>query len=394
VPQITTSDSTRSALNFGSIIALIFANGILTISQVSIASVYLPISISFNEEITGLGILSSIFFVGFGLAETPSGLLSSRIGPKKVLLLGATIIFLTVLLSAFSPTFEALVALRFMVGIGLGLTVPSTVVLTMRSVGRGSAGTGVGLVAMSSNVGAGLGIFGWSILSALYGWRASLVVDSLITGAVALLVFLLVPADVASSERSFSFKATRTLLANRKLQAVGLAMLGSGITGVLTGNFLVYYLEKVFDLQPGYAGSIAGAGYVAPIFTSIIIGRIYDRGLNAKLTIFGATVVLGLGTAIISIHSVYTGLAGVLICGVSSGPIGIVAFTAARRIAPSPNLEALSIGFVDSFALIGVFLGALSFPFLVLGLGYPVAWIVGGVVCIILTFPVLLLKDL
>jgi MFS family permease len=378
----------------GAVIALAFANGILTISQVSIASVYLPISVTFNAEITGLGILSSVFFVGFGLVETPSGLLSARIGPKKMTLVGAGIIFVAVLANAFSPTFGTLVAFRFLAGVGLGLTVPSIVVLTIRSMGHGASGTGVGILATSSNLGAGLGIFGWSILAALYGWRESLLVDAVITAAVGLMVFFMVPEDIASSDPDLSFRDLKTLLGNRKIQAIALVMLGTGVTGALTGNFMVYYLEKVFGLQPGYAGSIAGAAYFAPIFTSIFVGRVYDKGFSAKLIIIGCAAILSLGTAIIAVHSVYAALGGVLICGVFGGPIGIVAFAVARKTVSKANLETLTIGFVDTFALMGVFLGVLIFPFLVLGLGYPIAWVIGGAVGIILTFPIVFLKDL
>jgi predicted MFS family arabinose efflux permease len=374
--------------------AILFANGVMTVAQVSISSIYLPISVTFDEQITGLGILTSLFFIGFGIIEVPGGALSARVGPKKVALAGIAIVSLGVLGTAYAPTFDALIVLRFMVGFGLGLFFPSMVVLTVWSMGRGSSGMGVALVTVASSVGAGLGVFGWSVLAALYGWRASLLLDAAISAAVALMVFFMVPADKASSGPKVSVAGLRRILASRRLVALSLALLGLGATGVLSGSFMVYYLEKAFDLQPGYAGLISGLGYISTIFTSLLVGKLYDRGTNAGFLIFGATAALGLGTAILAVHSLYAAIAGALICGLAGGPAGTGSIAAARKLAPSPEMEALTISIADNFSLLGVFVGALYFPFLVLGLGYPSAWVLGGIVCVVLTAPVLFFKDL
>lgn len=372
-----------------------FANGVLTIAQISIPSVYLPISLTFNEQLTGLGILTSLFFLGFVVIEFPGGIWSSRVGPRRVAFTASGLVSAAVFASALSPSFAVLAALRFVVGFGVGLSVPSVYVIGMRAFGGRSTGLGVALVQGSSSLAAGLGLPGWSVLAAVFGWRTSLAVDGVLTASVAVLLVLLVPPDGATSVRqSLSVSDLSRLLSNRRLQIIALCLFGTGVTGTLTGNFMVYYLEKVFGMQPGYAGSISGIGYFGPILTAIYVGRLYDRGRDARYLIFAATVLLGLGTAILAIHSIYAAIVAVVVCGVAGSPIGTLAFAVTRRLAPTADLEPLAIGFVDSLALLGVFAGALVFPFLVLGLGYPSAWILGGSIGIILTIPVILAKEL
>jgi len=246
------------------------------------------------------------------------------------------------------------------------------------------------LLSVSSCIGSGLGIAGWSVLAQAFGWRASLFIDAAITALVAGAVLFMVPADEPFLGRAISLRGFRGMLADRDVQALSMCFFGTGVTGVLTGSFTVYYLEKVFDLQPGYAGSVSGIAYLGPIFTTVFAGRLYDRGTTGRRILFGSALALGLGTALLAVHSIYVVLFGVILCGLAGPPIGTIAFAAAKKLAPSPDLEAMTIGLVDTFALSGVFVGAFVFPFMVLGLGYPVAWMIGGVVGVLATAPVLL----
>ncbi|MDA4123219.1 MAG: MFS transporter [Thaumarchaeota archaeon] len=370
------------------------ANGVLAVAQTSISSVYLPISLTFDEQITGLGVLSSVYFLAVAVTEVPGGLFSSSLGPKRITLIGSTIASLAILATTFAPSFAVLVVLRVVVGAGLGLATPSMLVLTMRSLGKGASGRGVALFSIASSLGAAVGFPAWSILAADYGWRTSLFVDGAFTGAVTLVVLFMVPFDEGSStQRRMGFEL-RTILRDRRIQVLSLAFFGTGITVVLIGNFMVYYLETVLSLQPGYAGAITGLGALTPISSYLLFGRFYDRGVSARATVFGATVGLGIGTALVSIHSLIAAIVGIVVCGVSGPPISIAVFSISRRLAPRPDLEALTIGFVDAVSLVGVFAGALLFPLFVVALGYPLAWILGGAACIVLTAPVLAFKNL
>ncbi|MDA4123220.1 MAG: hypothetical protein OK456_08590, partial [Thaumarchaeota archaeon] len=76
------------------------------------------------------------------------------------------------------------------------------------------------------------------------------------------------------------------------------------------------------------------------------------------------------------------------------GPISVVAIVTARRTASSQELEPLVVGVADQFSLAGVFAGALVFPFLVVGLGYPPAWLIGASIVLVLAVPYMLMKEI
>ncbi|MDA4123218.1 MAG: MFS transporter [Thaumarchaeota archaeon] len=374
--------------------AILLANAVMAIAQVNVASVYLSISVTFDEQITGLGILTALLFVGLGLAEIPGGLLSSRTGPKKVTLAAIATVALASLASGYSPSFDALLILRFFVGVGLGLFFPSMVVLAIRSTSKGASGMGVGLVGVSGSLGGGLGTLSWSVLGAVYGWRTSLFLDASLTAAVGVLVFLMVPSDQRSATSSLSLSDFREIIARKKLVMLCLCLFGIGASGSLIGNFMVYYLEKDFGIQPGYAGFITAIGWLSLIFGSLLGGRLYDKGSHTGLLIFASTAAYGVSTIIVGVHSLYAATLGAVAWGFTGGMCGTAAIAAAKKLAPDAHLEALTIGMCDSFSLLGNFASGLYFPLLVLSLGYPLGWAIGGSVCIFLALPLVLFKDM
>ena len=78
--------------------------------------------------------------------ELPGGLFAFRVGAKKLLVVGGLITSAAAVASAASPTFDVLIALRFLTGMGLGFAFPPVVVLLIRNLKTGSAGLGATLV--------------------------------------------------------------------------------------------------------------------------------------------------------------------------------------------------------------------------------------------------------
>ena len=104
-------------------VSLLFMNVAFAINQTNIPSLYLHISSDFGQTILGLGVLTSSFFLGYGVTGLPSGILAARFGPKNVVVVGGLLNALSVLASALSPTFFALTILRFLAGAGFALAV-------------------------------------------------------------------------------------------------------------------------------------------------------------------------------------------------------------------------------------------------------------------------------
>src|SRR5215471_15175435 len=115
--------------NLPAAISLLSANAAMGILQTCVASLFYLISAEFHETVYGLGILTSVFFVCYGIFEIFGGILATRIGPKNLVTLGTSIIVVSTLTCYFSPNFLSLVLLRVVSGVGFGMFFPPVLVL-------------------------------------------------------------------------------------------------------------------------------------------------------------------------------------------------------------------------------------------------------------------------
>jgi len=392
----------RKTMNLAAVISLIFGNFAMMINQVNIASIYTfgtlshaaSISLDFNLSVYGLGILSSAFFLAYGAFEVPGGVLAAKMGPKKIVMYGTIANAVGVLGSALSPQFEALAVFRFVAGFGFSFAFPSILVLIVRYYKEGSEGFGVALMSISSALGAVAGYFGWAVLGGSVGWRPSLLLAGVLDIVSAIAMFASIPSDRLEPRFRIDTSHLRAFFVDKGLALMSLALFGIGSTFGLVANFMVYYLEGNFGLSPAAAGSITSISAVLPIVSAPLTARVYDRTKNVKLLLLVPTAGLSLGVCIAAIDSVYAAIVTVVLAGLASGMIFTVALAASREVAASnPAYESLTVAWVDSFSLFGNSVSPLYFSALVLATGYSEAWLIGGVVAIVLTMPILLLKS-
>lgn len=378
--------------NLPAVGGLVMVNIFLAVVQTNIASLNLPISLEFHQTLYGLGILSSAFFAAYTLFELPGGMLAFRVGAKKLLVAGGLIGSVAALAGALSPSFGVLIAMRFLVGVGLGLSFPPIVVLLIRNLRGGSSGIGAGLVAGSWSVGGGSGIFAWAILSVVLGWRPSLFLGGALALCSTLIVMRLLPGDAPLTSPVRMVSELRRVLLDREVMLISVAFLGAGGATAIIGGFMVYFLEQHLGLSPDSAGLIGGLTYLLPIFFSPFFGRLYDRGHSAKrILLFGAAL-LAIGVGVAALGSVLSSVASVLITGSATGIFYAIGFSAARDRSPTREMESFTVGLADSFSLLGSFASPLYFSAIVLDYGYPYAWLAGGVVVGVTAAPLILLR--
>ena len=374
------------------VIALATLNAIMAISQTNITSIYLQVSLDFHSSLYGLGILASSYFAGYGLFELPGGIVAAKIGPKKLIVLGGMLTTASLLACALSPSFLLLALFRASAGIGYGLVFAPCLVLMMRNLGSRSVGLGAAFGTISFSLGASVGIYAWAILSSWAGWRASLMVEFVITLASVLALVIIVPKDKQLPDLRVKWSQLNVEIANKPMLALILAAFGGGATAILTGSFLVYYLEKIFSMAPAEAGLIGALNFIAPLITGIVAGRLYDRGFNAKALIGAAAVSLTLGTAAIAYHSVYAAIVGSVIAGLAIGMGGTADYSVARDLSTKPEYESLNVGIVDAASLVGLFVAPLYFSTIAVSSGYPVAWLACSLPALVLFVPMLVVK--
>jgi MFS family permease len=145
-------------------------------STLSIAAPFVSQDLGLNPGATG--VLLSVFFWSYSLAQIPSGWLADRFGVGRVYATGFVIWASAATLTGLAPSFAVLVLLRLVMGAGQGIVFPAS----QRSVAnwfspkeRGGAtaaflsGMRVGQAAITTLGAATIAIYGWRFLFIVTG---------------------------------------------------------------------------------------------------------------------------------------------------------------------------------------------------------------------------------
>lgn len=125
---------------------------------------------------TEIGLLNTATFTAVALGRVLAGVIMDRVGRRPLLGLNLLIFAVGSLICALAPSYEILVAARFLVGLGLGGEIAIAVIMLSEFFSAKHRGTAVGLINVAA---AGLGnmlapLFGvivFAIFSGPDGWR-------------------------------------------------------------------------------------------------------------------------------------------------------------------------------------------------------------------------------
>lgn len=77
------------------------------------------------------GLIGSLALIGMLLGTMSVGILTDRLGRRRIMLASITVFSICMLITAFAPAAEVFGALRFLTGLGLGGVVPTCIALTV-----------------------------------------------------------------------------------------------------------------------------------------------------------------------------------------------------------------------------------------------------------------------
>jgi FSR family fosmidomycin resistance protein-like MFS transporter len=123
-----------------------------------------------------LGLVASLMYIASGLMQTPAGILVDRLGPSRVLIGGVGLFSASVLLSGLVPGFWWLAPLAILAGLGNAVFHPADYAIMTARVDPRRLGRAFGAHGVAGNLGwvaAPASVLG---LTALFGWRAALVI--------------------------------------------------------------------------------------------------------------------------------------------------------------------------------------------------------------------------
>ncbi len=346
-----------------------------------------------HSGVSGLGTLTSSFYLGVGIMQVPGGVLAAKWGPKRTVSTGILVSSLAVLGTSISSAILQVAILRFIVGAGMALVFAPSVVIMTRFLG-GKSGTGVGLINSAFDIGGLLGLFGWILLASVTGWRSTLVLSGSLGLITGLLVVALVPRDEKNLQFRFVTSKLAKILSDRNLIVLGLGSLGSNLGSVLISSFMAYYLQASLGETGAIAGIVAAMIVVLPIYTSLWGGRIYDRSKKPRRLL----ILSGLGMTAAMLVTVAPTLpaaaAGAVLGGIAVGPASTINFAAAKDLSRvEREYEGLTISWVNSISLTGSFWPPLIFSYFAKSFNYSAAWLAGAAMCFFLLVPLFFLRE-
>ena len=376
-------------------LTLMVARIIYTINWFNIASIFYLIALDFREDIAMLGIITASFLIGVGLFQVPAGIIAAKHGPRKIAIYGIVIASSAALITGLVSDSTQITILRFLIGIGMACFFGPSVILVSKYLGKESEGLGIGLLNSAHALGGILGLFGWVMLAEVMGWRITLVLSGGLGLVTALMLSIALLKDEDRIQKEFRIKISEVLdtLFNKSLIILGLTLLGfqAGSSMILT--FGVFYFVDHLKINPVNAGLIGSLSLIVALLSSPLFGRIYDKIGNAKKLLFISGILSAVSIAGVATDSLYIIIISVIITGFFLSAGFVIVYAKAKEVNKfQPHYQTLAVSFVNGISLFGVFWIPVLFSFIVNGLGYEIAWLLGGLVVLLLVLPVLKLK--
>ena len=379
----------KNSTNRAALASLILGRVVYAINWLNIAAVFSLIASEFQQDISGLGVVTAAFYIGIGAFQVPGGILAAKTGPRLTVIYGTTIASVSALLTGFARNIAEMAVLRFLVGAGMALVFAPAVVLVIRLMRKGSEGLGIGTYSSAFHLGGVIGLSGWAAIAVGLGWRGSLVISGSLGLATSLLLVFFAPRDSLRSHFQINLHCLKLILPNRLLIVLSMALIGlSGGYGV-ERNFMAYYLENVCNVGVGEAGTVASLAVASAFVTGLFSGRVYDRSGNVKWLLLVTGVTMAVGVGIASVGTLYSAIASGVLVGLASGAGLTFVYAAARETNKlGSEYDMLTVSWVNSLGLLGSFVSPLLFSYFVLGFGYGYAWLCIALLTFLLILPV------
>jgi predicted MFS family arabinose efflux permease len=291
--------------------------------------------------------------------------------------------------SAFSSQILDLVLLRFVAGVGAAFFFSPALSLVASYFPPGQRGPIIGLYNGGFSLGGAVGVTAGAAIGLHFGWQVALGVGGVGLLVMVLYNWLVLPREAASRpvrDRAAVFQVVSSVLRSRSIWALSLAFTGFWAA--------IYIVAQDFVLFAAKAHPLWGTQTAANIATVFIVmsfpggplgGWIAERGWDRRWVL--ALFAVGDGILVISIPflGLYLSAGLFVILGLFDGIVFAVLYLIPSYLPESrgPAL-ALGIAVVNS---IQVLLGggiAIAFGYIAVLSGFTTAWIVVGVLTLVL----------
>jgi MFS family permease len=310
-----------------------------------------------------IGLLTSLFWLAFGIGSIPAGVAVARWG-GKTLIVGVGVAALGAIVFAASSSYGGFVAGRLLQGLGGATIIPVTNHLLTHYVAPGRQARALGIFGSGHGVGVIAALLILPSVQSSGGYRAIFFLNAGITVALAVMAMLQGPvrAPVHEHSREASLAATLrdvgTVAANRRL--ILLAVINVGVMAVVVG--ILAWTPAFLQDQRG-SGPAVAAYLTAAVGVAQMLGNIAGAAAMAR---WGKPFVLLSGMVVMLVFTalapVVPGAALAITFVIVSGFMTMVLFPAILGSVPDIVAHTKHVGSASGFLNLTNLLGSLLAP--------------------------------
>ena len=307
----------RGSVAYGRLLVALFCAGVATFAQLYSPQAVLPlISADLHIGAADAALTISASTVGLAIGVIPWSTLADRIGRVRAISISVTVATAVGLLVPFAPTYELLLAGRFLEGLVIGGVPAIAIAYLTEEVDPAHAARAAGTFVAGTTIGGLLGRLVSSPVAQIAGWRIGVFTVALLCGVAALSFVRLAPQPrgFVPSNRSDSNLGHR-LLANlrsprqRALFAQGFLLMGGFVA---LYNFLGFRLTAAPFFLPPFVVSLVFLAYLAGTWASSRAGAEATR-FGRKPVLLLSIAIMGAGVLITLSDNVFAVLAGLVV---------------------------------------------------------------------------------
>lgn len=342
--------------------ALVVAVGIVGALHVG----KLPPAIPVLKDALGVTLVQAGFLLALVqmagmLLGAPVGLLADRVGPRRIMLVGLTLLALASALGALAVSVQMLLLTRALEGLGFLLTVLPAPGLLRRLLHEPRVlSRALGFWGAYMSLGAGGALLLGPLAYAALGWRISWGALALLVAVFALLLWRHVPPDAvqAGAQAQSMGQRLRLTLTSRApwLVALGFLMY-SGQWIAVVGFLPTVYTQAGWS--PAVVGALSAGAAAINMVGNIGAGRLLSHGAPPGLLLAAGYLAMALG-AFVTFNPDAGPLwqyVAVLVFSAVGGLVPGTLFGLAVRLAPSAQTVSTTVGWMQQGSSLGQFVG-------------------------------------
>ncbi len=268
-----------------------------------IAAIAPEIALDLSLGETALGTLASAFYVGFALAQIPTGMMLDRHGPRLTISLFTGIAVCGGAVFAGANGFGMALAGQVMLGVGCAPIFTGAMVVVGKKYADRDFAFITALIIAVGSLGDMASTAPLSFLSEAFGWRGALAVFVGLT-ALSMVLSYLALADSATPdaarERSFAEMILGMVNVCRIRQLwpiIPISLLGYAVLMTVRGLWAGPFLNDLYDLSTSERGMGLLGMSVAMAVGTFVYGVVDKRVDNRKRIVAGGSIMVSLALA-------------------------------------------------------------------------------------------------